>query len=450
MKKLTLLFLAIFTQVLTVLADDDIMITRDGSMMPVKVERISTSQVTFIDLKHKRRGRLNAPTDFVYMIMKEKGNNLFFDEEGNQSTVPVVKFDKKDNVLFLNNGKVFPIYNVSVDKDEITYQVKDKKNAPRYSMPKSDVFMVRNADGSNTLYNNKYQERTRQQRQEVQPTTPNVQAPPVSQPVPSAPQPTTSTTAPADTPSLLASVGVTETDFVPAPDMNAAELEMAVNAKNPYTLYRKGAMAEYCFQYKGKQTQWLPNGPTYLRQIVSDEKIENGLLVAYIQQELFNKKHEPSKGVIASYKESIFPVEIDTAGTYHLTHNTAKDYFVVSKRRGFGVLIPGQMTPGMQLKSSTLFDNVKNGLGGILKIETVYSDWKVVAEEKISTPAGTFDCVKLTGTLSQKQGSNGKFYKSYITCWLARGIGFVQYEVINETDKDKEPFIMYLNKLELK
>ena len=59
-------------------ADDDVMITRDGSMMVVKVEKISSSQVTFIDLKHKKRGRLNAPADFVFMIMKEKGNNIFF------------------------------------------------------------------------------------------------------------------------------------------------------------------------------------------------------------------------------------------------------------------------------------------------------------------------------------------------------------------------------------
>ena len=50
------------------MSDDDIMITRDGSMITVKVEKISSSQVTFTDLKHKKRGRLNAPTDYVYIL----------------------------------------------------------------------------------------------------------------------------------------------------------------------------------------------------------------------------------------------------------------------------------------------------------------------------------------------------------------------------------------------
>lgn len=36
----------------TIAADDDIMITRDGSMITVRVEKISSSQVTFVDLKH--------------------------------------------------------------------------------------------------------------------------------------------------------------------------------------------------------------------------------------------------------------------------------------------------------------------------------------------------------------------------------------------------------------
>ena len=103
-----------------VMADDDIMITRDGSMMTVKIEKISSSQVTFVDLKHKRRGRLNAPADFVYMILKEKGKNIFFDEDGNQTTSPVVKFDKKDNVMFLNRGEMLVVYNVSIGKKELT------------------------------------------------------------------------------------------------------------------------------------------------------------------------------------------------------------------------------------------------------------------------------------------------------------------------------------------
>lgn len=453
---LTMLFVL---AAIPLLADDIVMITRDGSMIPVKVEKISSSQVTFIDLKHKKRGRLNAPTDFVYMIMKEKGNNIFFDEEGNQTTAPVVKFDKDDNVMFLNRGEMFVIYNVSVGKDEISYQLKDKKKAPWIKRKKDEVFMIRNSDGTTTLYNDSYQEKQKQKQQNVAPSTstplatqtmPSASAPAsLAQPTPAA-QPSANNAPMAATGQQLLASATVETGFHPAPDMSPADIEMAVNAKNPYTLYRKGSMAEYCFQYDGKQTQYKGSGPTYLRQIVDDEKIVNGLLVAYIRQELYNKKHEPSKGIMASFKEILFPVEIDTAGTYHLTHNLAQDFLVISKRRGYGLMIPGNLQPGMQLQCSTLYDTAKNILGGTAKLETTYSNWNVVAQESITTPAGTFDCVKLTGRLAQKMGSNGKFAGENITCWIARGIGIVQYETTEDRNKEQKPFIFYLNKLELK
>lgn len=247
---------------------------------------------------------------------------------------------------------------------------------------------------------------------------------------------------------LLAS-GPATVDFAPAPGMTAVEIETKVNAVNPYTLYRKGSVAEYCFQYKGKQTQWQDYGPTYLQQIVCDEKAENGLIVAYIKAACFNKKHEPSKGIAASFKEAVFPIEIDTAGTYHLTHNPINEYFLVKRRRGFGILVPGFMKPGMQLKSSTINDKVDHCIGLLVNMETVYSDWQVVGEEKKTTPAGTFDCVKLTGHIAQKY-SKGKYHGEKITCWLARGIGIVQYEIIYDNDKKKIPFIAYLNKIDIK
>lgn len=149
----------LFSAIPVMAGDDDIMITRDGEMKPVKIERISKSQVVFIDLKHKKDGSQTHPTDFVYMIMKEKGNNIFFDEEGSQMTSPIVKYDKDDNVMFLNKGEIRVIYNMSISKDEITYQLKNKKSEPFVNTPKSDVFMVLNSDGTTTLYNESYFEK---------------------------------------------------------------------------------------------------------------------------------------------------------------------------------------------------------------------------------------------------------------------------------------------------
>lgn len=245
---------------------------------------------------------------------------------------------------------------------------------------------------------------------------------------------------------LLASA-TADTEFKPAPDMKPTELEIAVNKKNPYTLYRKGSVAEYAFRYKGKQFK-LYGGPSYMQQIVADEKIENGLLVAYVKQAFLNKKGEPAKGISATFKDYFFPTEIDTAGTYHLTHNLAQDIMFITKRSGYGVLIPGDLKPGMKLVTSTIYDESKGGFGNKLKVETIYDNWEVVGEEKLETPAGVFDCMKLTGHLTMKQPIRTD--KRQITCWIARGIGIVQYEEIADNDKKREPIIYYLNKIELK
>lgn len=150
-QKLLLLLFSLLVSVNVFAGDDDQLVTRDGTITPVKIVKISTQEVTYIDLSKKKRQR-TAATSFVYMIMKEKGNNIFFDEEGNQMTSPVVKFDKKDNVMFTNDGKIFPIYEVSIGKDAVSYKLQDKKKAPVETKVKTEIFMIRNADGTSTVF----------------------------------------------------------------------------------------------------------------------------------------------------------------------------------------------------------------------------------------------------------------------------------------------------------
>lgn len=78
-QKLLLLLFSLLVSVNVFAGDDDQLVTRDGTITPVKIVKISTQEVTYIDLSKKKRQR-TAATSFVYMIMKEKGNNIFFDE----------------------------------------------------------------------------------------------------------------------------------------------------------------------------------------------------------------------------------------------------------------------------------------------------------------------------------------------------------------------------------
>ena len=151
MKKLLSLLFMVFISANVFAGDDDVLVTRDGAFTPVKIVRISTLEVTYVDLSKKKRQR-TVPTSSVYMIMKEKGNNIFFDEEGNQMTSPAIKIDKKDIVMFTNDGKIYPVYEVSFGKNTVSFKLQDKKKAPTETMDKSEIFLIRNSDGTSTIF----------------------------------------------------------------------------------------------------------------------------------------------------------------------------------------------------------------------------------------------------------------------------------------------------------
>ena len=414
--------------------NDDVMITRDGSFVNVKVLRISSSDVNFINLDKKRQGELKAPTDFVYMIMKEKGSNVLFDEEGNQMTSAHVKLDKKDNVLFLNNGKFFPVFNVEIGKNDISYKLKDSKKAPVEKVAKDEVFLLKNSDGTTTLFNNKYVEKMRKAKAEAQakaaaaPTLPGAQMP-TAQPAPATPN--------------VATGGL---KFSPAPALSDDEIIRRVYAKQPYTLYGKGTVAEYIIMKGDKQSVFM-GLPTYVQQVVAEEKVSNGLLGVYVKQVLLNKKHEPSKGISAAFKSYYYPTEIDTAGTFHLTHDISRDFVLLTSRQGYAMLLPSMPNVGDKLKCGTIADNSKNLFGGTVKLKAEYTDFYVDGTETVTTPAGTFDCIRLKGKVFEDNSAYKVNYQ--YTWWLARGVGFVKYEMLNVDGKDpKVPTTILLNKLE--
>ena len=444
--------------------NDDVMITRDGSFINVKVLRISNSDVSFINLDKKRQGELKAPADFVYMIMKEKGSNVLFDEEGNQMTSAHVKLDKKDNVLFLNNGKFFPVFNVEIGKNDISYKLKDSKKAPVEKVAKDEVFLLKNSDGTTTLFNNKYVEKMRKAKAEAQakaaaaPTLPGAQMP-TAQPAPAltAPASTTPASQAAPAPSTQAAPATPSTPsapnvatgglkFSPAPALSDDEIIRRVYAKQPYTLYGKGTVAEYIIMKGDKQSVFM-GLPTYVQQVVAEEKVSNGLLGVYVKQVLLNKKHEPSKGISAAFKSYYYPTEIDTAGTFHLTHDISRDFVLLTSRQGYAMLLPSMPNVGDKLKCGTIADNSKNLFGGTVKLKAEYTDFYVDGTETVTTPAGTFDCIRLKGKVFEDNSAYKSNYQ--YTWWLARGVGFVKYEMLNVDDKDpKVPTTILLNKLE--
>ena len=60
---------------------------------------------------------------------------------------------------------------------------------------------------------------------------------------------------------------------------------------------------------------------------------------------------------------------------------------------------------------------------------------KIAGREKVTVPAGTFDCLKVC--YLQRTSAAGNVDKSYVTDWYAEGVGTVRSEVA--TEKNGEP-----------
>ncbi|HET7117267.1 MAG TPA: hypothetical protein VFI29_12290 [Hanamia sp.] len=99
---------------------------------------------------------------------------------------------------------------------------------------------------------------------------------------------------------------------------------------------------------------------------------------------------------------------------------------------------PKNMYPGQTLDDAVFTMKTKSGNVG-MDVTTSLTGRKVVAKEKITTPAGTFDCVKVIGNrtttmnLLGKERNMGKPTQEHV--WISPGIGTIKQE--NYTEKGK-------------
>ncbi|WKN41566.1 TapB family protein [Tunicatimonas pelagia] len=94
------------------------------------------------------------------------------------------------------------------------------------------------------------------------------------------------------------------------------------------------------------------------------------------------------------------------------------------------ISLPSDMSVGQVLPDSKT--TIKMGSGGIsmMSSEVVITDRKVVAQEEIATPAGTFDCYKITYTtnVNMKVMGGGRTMSYPGVNWFARNVGMVKSE----------------------
>jgi hypothetical protein len=106
--------------------------------------------------------------------------------------------------------------------------------------------------------------------------------------------------------------------------------------------------------------------------------------------------------------------------------------------------LPSDLEIGQKLKDLTY--NMKMTMQGTTLMNTTHkiTDRKVEGKEQITTPAGTFECYKLTYTLTSKGGMGGGTMKS--VSWFAKNVGLVKTETFS--DKGKLMSRQVLSKIE--
>ncbi len=92
---------------------------------------------------------------------------------------------------------------------------------------------------------------------------------------------------------------------------------------------------------------------------------------------------------------------------------------------GDALELPANLSVGQSLKDGMM--NIKVGTGGmtLMNMSLNITGRKVEASEKVTTSAGTFDCVKITQEMEFKTMMKRKFKSS---SWYAKGIGMVKTE----------------------
>lgn len=205
-----------------------------------------------------------------------------------------------------------------------------------------------------------------------------------------------------------------------------------------YALTKQGAVAEYGMFY-GTKHKLMGSIRITVTNVAEDE---DKTVVTTLQQAL-NKKGKPSKNAafigLGDGLQTSISIE---NGSYYMTQDQIFGYYKDLKRSGYMLKIPQKLEVGNEIEGSTVFFNGKM-MGMTMKNELTYKNFKIISEEDLVTPAGTFHCLKATGTIT------GKCQRMNITdnqtWWIAPNIGIVRLEA-NYLGA-KQQVILQLNKI---
>lgn len=181
------------------------------------------------------------------------------------------------------------------------------------------------------------------------------------------------------------------------------------------------------FQYTNYSKKGKISG--ILDHTITDNRNENGNEVVSMTSKMSDKKGElimesshnitcTGDGVSIDFKSMMNPQMMSQFSQF--------DYEIT----GTDIVIPNDLTVGLDLPDSTMKMVVNMGM--TMNITVTIKDRKVVGQESITTPSGTYDCYVLTSTLDMDmmakiEGSSKQ--------WVAEEVGMVKQESYDSNGK---------------
>jgi len=105
--------------------------------------------------------------------------------------------------------------------------------------------------------------------------------------------------------------------------------------------------------------------------------------------------------------------------------------------------MPSEMKVGDQLKEGKLVISISSEGMPIMTMTTTITDRKVEAKEMVTTEAGTFDCFKITYTITTKMMIGVRFE---VAEWFADGVGSVKTESYSKGNKMSSTLLTSIKK----
>ncbi len=149
MKKIGIVLLLLISS-LASMAQNDLVILRDGNELKVNIIQIDNDGISYnYDKKSPSSQRIDLKD--IYMMHFDKRGNIYINSEGKRVTGENQKIGKGQDIIYLVSGKEIPCFEVQVFPNKVTYLLSKRGNTKVIPIAEvfalEEVFMIKYSDG---------------------------------------------------------------------------------------------------------------------------------------------------------------------------------------------------------------------------------------------------------------------------------------------------------------